>query len=180
MSNEVLYKGCKFRSRLEARWAIFFDELDLDWMYLYPKNDNVYTPDFYLPQKKSYIEINEKIPSQYELYSYDEFIKDKLKQGETLRLLIGDIPRATSDFGAFKTIKQQIKKPHNQAELNQIRERIKGIQAFKYMPENGGVTVFGQWEQQPQLGTMLFKSVWVMKDYRKVDLALSRARKVKF
>ena len=26
---ETLYKSIRFRSRLEARWAIFFDELDI-------------------------------------------------------------------------------------------------------------------------------------------------------
>lgn len=25
------YAGCLFRSRLEARWAVFFDHLDVDW-----------------------------------------------------------------------------------------------------------------------------------------------------
>ena len=27
------YSGITIRSRLEARWAIFFDELDIDWVY---------------------------------------------------------------------------------------------------------------------------------------------------
>ena len=30
---ETVYKGCRFRSRLEARWAIFFDALSLEWEY---------------------------------------------------------------------------------------------------------------------------------------------------
>ena len=30
---ETKYKGYWFRSRLEARWAIFFDTLGLKWLY---------------------------------------------------------------------------------------------------------------------------------------------------
>lgn len=27
------YAGCRFRSRLEARWAVFFDHLGIEWEY---------------------------------------------------------------------------------------------------------------------------------------------------
>jgi hypothetical protein len=30
---ETKYKGCRFRSRLEARWAVFFDVLGVAWEY---------------------------------------------------------------------------------------------------------------------------------------------------
>ena len=30
---ETNYMGCRFRSRLEARWAVFFDSLGWDWEY---------------------------------------------------------------------------------------------------------------------------------------------------
>jgi hypothetical protein len=179
MSKEVIYKGCKFRSRLEARWAIFFDEMNYDWVYLEPKNDE-YTPDFYLPHKKSLIEINGQMPSQNDLNMYDEHAEKALEMGISFRLLLmSDIPRATSDFGAFQQIKRQLQKPTNQAELNEIRRKIKGIPAFKLMPEHNGVMFFGQFAEQ-QLGTKLFKTVWVMADHSKVDLALSKARKVRF
>jgi hypothetical protein len=46
---ETIYKGYRFRSRLEARWAVFFDALGLDWTYE-PEGfdlDGVwYLPDF--------------------------------------------------------------------------------------------------------------------------------------
>ena len=29
----TLYRGVKFRSKLEARWAVFFDEMGLSWRY---------------------------------------------------------------------------------------------------------------------------------------------------
>jgi hypothetical protein len=30
---ETLYRGYRFRSRTEARWAVFFDKLGLRWDY---------------------------------------------------------------------------------------------------------------------------------------------------
>ena len=31
---ETEYKGYRFRSRLEARWAVFFDALNIKWEYV--------------------------------------------------------------------------------------------------------------------------------------------------
>jgi hypothetical protein len=47
---ETLYEGCRFRSRLEARWAVFFDTLGLKWRYE-PEGFSIdwavnYLPDF--------------------------------------------------------------------------------------------------------------------------------------
>lgn len=47
------YKGFLFRSRLEARWAVFMDKLGIDWRYEdegFELSDGTwYLPDFYLP-----------------------------------------------------------------------------------------------------------------------------------
>ena len=32
-SIQTVYKNITFRSRLEARWAVFFDELNINWQY---------------------------------------------------------------------------------------------------------------------------------------------------
>lgn len=50
---ETQYKGYRFRSRTEARWAVFFDALGVDWVYE-PEGYNLggaglYLPDFWLP-----------------------------------------------------------------------------------------------------------------------------------
>lgn len=45
----TLYRGIEFRSRLEAKWAVFFDRLKLPWAYepfTYYFNGFQYTPDF--------------------------------------------------------------------------------------------------------------------------------------
>ena len=58
---QTVYKGYKFRSRLEARWAIFFDALGLDWEYEpegYELPDGTYyLPDFYLPSMRIWVEV---------------------------------------------------------------------------------------------------------------------------
>jgi hypothetical protein len=50
---ETVYKGYRFRSRLEARWAVFFDALGIEWEYEaegYELSDgSKYLPDFWLP-----------------------------------------------------------------------------------------------------------------------------------
>jgi hypothetical protein len=46
---ETRYAGCRFRSRLEARWAVFFDHLGIEWLYEpegYKLPSGSYLPDF--------------------------------------------------------------------------------------------------------------------------------------
>jgi len=43
----TLYNGTQFRSRLEARWAAYFDLLDIEWQYE-PIDLPGYIPDFQL------------------------------------------------------------------------------------------------------------------------------------
>lgn len=49
---ETEYNGYRFRSRLEARWAVFFDYVGADWQYEpegYQLSDGtMYLPDFYI------------------------------------------------------------------------------------------------------------------------------------
>lgn len=58
---ETVYNGYRFRSRLEARWAVFFDAAGVQYEYEvegYVLNDGTkYLPDFYLPKYQLYVEI---------------------------------------------------------------------------------------------------------------------------
>jgi hypothetical protein len=45
---ETLYRGCRFRSRLEARWAVFFQTIEVPWQYE-PEGFVLSTGDWYLP-----------------------------------------------------------------------------------------------------------------------------------
>lgn len=57
---ETRYAGCRFRSRLEARWCVFLDALDIKWLYE-PQGFTVggkpYLPDFYLPEIDFWVEV---------------------------------------------------------------------------------------------------------------------------
>lgn len=62
---ETRYAGCRFRSRLEARWAVFFNHLDIRWEYE-PQGfviqrpghaDTPYLPDFLLPDCGTWVEV---------------------------------------------------------------------------------------------------------------------------
>src|SRR6266498_2703547 len=57
---ETHYKGYRFRSRLEARWAVFLDALGLHWEYEKEGFDLKgfrYLPDFWLPDLRLWLEI---------------------------------------------------------------------------------------------------------------------------
>lgn len=58
---ETRYKGYRFRSRLEARWAVFFDKARIAWEYEREGFDmpvcGNYLPDFWLPELSCWIEI---------------------------------------------------------------------------------------------------------------------------
>lgn len=83
---ETEYNGYLFRSRLEARWAVFFDGIDVEYQYE-PEgfkigDDCNYLPDFYLPDYNIFVEVKPK---------FKAFIKHHTD---------GDIP--TVSFGKTK------------------------------------------------------------------------------
>jgi hypothetical protein len=67
---ETQYKGYRFRSRLEARWAVFFDALGVKWEYEkegYDLGDyGWYLPDFWLPDADLWIEVKGQHPTDDE------------------------------------------------------------------------------------------------------------------
>ena len=65
---ETQYAGCRFRSRLEARWAVFFDHLGIRWEYepqgfkceyrlTMGEGTFDYLPDFFLPDLQLWAEV---------------------------------------------------------------------------------------------------------------------------
>jgi hypothetical protein len=57
---ETEYAGCRFRSRLEARWAVFFDRMGIDWEYEpqgFVVGGRSYLPDFRLTDGGTWIEV---------------------------------------------------------------------------------------------------------------------------
>jgi hypothetical protein len=57
---ETVYRGYRFRSRLEARWAVFFDALHISYEYEkegYDLDGLWYLPDFWLSRLELFVEI---------------------------------------------------------------------------------------------------------------------------
>lgn len=69
---ETVWNGFRFRSRLEARWAVFFDTLGIPYDYEkegYDLGDaGWYLPDFWLPTWNRWIEIKPESPTEPELH----------------------------------------------------------------------------------------------------------------
>jgi hypothetical protein len=76
---ETVYKGCRFRSRLEARWAVFINSLNFSFVYepdTYNLSGTWYLPDFWVPDWKSFVEIKSDVPTKVQ--------KDKCQSLSTL------------------------------------------------------------------------------------------------
>ncbi len=66
---ETIHSGYRFRSRLEARWAVFFEHLGIPYEYEkegYNLGGLRYLPDFWLPKQDCWIEIKGKDPTREE------------------------------------------------------------------------------------------------------------------
>lgn len=69
---ETTYGGVKFRSRLEARWALVLDKLHVEWRYEhegYELESGRYLPDFWLPDLRdgTWLEIKPAWPTETEI-----------------------------------------------------------------------------------------------------------------
>ena len=100
MSNVIkaiptLYKGVEFRSKLEARVAMFLDLGKIPWTYeperLGNEKEEEYNPDFYLPETDDWIEVKGKRPGyEQEILKASRFVT---LDGPIKRLIIiSEIP----------------------------------------------------------------------------------------
>lgn len=92
---ETLYAGCRMRSRLEARWAVAFDYLGIQWEYEpqgYDLPSGKYLPDFRLTVPGSvpfFLEIKGPAPDAREFTVASEINLYVCP----LAILAGDVPR---------------------------------------------------------------------------------------
>lgn len=57
---ETRYRGYRFRSRLEARWAVYMDHLGIKWEYEkegFELQSGRYLPDFWIPEWEMWFEV---------------------------------------------------------------------------------------------------------------------------
>lgn len=88
---ETVYNGYRFRSRHEARWAVFFDKLKIRYRYEFEGFDLDglrYLPDFYLPKQQCWIEIKPDLPTKKER---EKAIRLCIGKKETVFILAGEV-----------------------------------------------------------------------------------------
>jgi hypothetical protein len=149
---ETRYAGCRFRSRLEARHAVFMDHLEIDWEFE-PQGFHTpaggYLPDFYLPLTDLYVEIKGAYPSERDLA--------KCQHIPNLVILVGSIPRTHRDMTWMEYDQQCLK---GWAHL--VHKCDTGWQTFDL--DQAGVPWWGDPEYRS----------------RKIDEALTAARSARF
>ena len=84
---QTSYKGINFRSRLEATWAVFFDQVGWPWQYE-PVDLAGYIPDFILDLHKPIL-VEVKPATMDELAQYTAKIDASGWKGEALLVGIG-------------------------------------------------------------------------------------------
>ena len=98
---ETSYAGYRFRSRLEARWAVFFDSLRIPWEYesegyLIGAEKRPYLPDFWLPEAGTWVEVKGEM-SNLDLRLLDDAVNfpglpRRNAWSELTLLILGPIP----------------------------------------------------------------------------------------
>lgn len=103
------YKGYLFRSRLEARWAVFFDALGIEWKYEtegYEIDGKRYLPDFWLPAADAWVEVKgdpKGLRNEFDrmvLVLGQRSPLPGFAAGKSELIVLGDVPEG----GSFKTI----------------------------------------------------------------------------
>ena len=76
---ETRYAGYRFRSRLEARWAVFFDALKIKYEYepegFKLSDGTCYLPDFWLPESRAFFEVK-GILSEKDAHKIEQLMAD--------------------------------------------------------------------------------------------------------
>lgn len=99
---ETEYNGLRFRSRLEARWAVFFDAAGIKYQYEpegYEMGDGTkYLPDFFLPDLNYYVEVKGKNDHlESDLIKLKKFVFES----KSVALILSDIPFDKESKGLF-------------------------------------------------------------------------------
>lgn len=98
---ETRYKGYRFRSRLEARWAVFFDALKIEWEYEKEGFDlggiGRYLPDFWLSRLGVWAEVKGETPNNDD----EEKMVALVSSLSQPLVLLQNLPLRPGDRGAF-------------------------------------------------------------------------------
>jgi len=108
-SKPVTMFGCKFRSQLEARWAMVFTELGVPWQYEprpFRTEQGGYLPDFLVGKVRPFwLEIKGPEPTQRD---YVRAAHVARVTGQKFRFLVGSLPVAPT-HGLLRTRVLQVR-----------------------------------------------------------------------
>lgn len=102
---QTRYKGYHFRSRLEARYAVMFDTMGLDWEYE-PEGFDLgdagwYLPDFFIPWLNVWIEVKGGEPTREEMQKCEALSAAFNGDGVATDLTATGDPRFLLEFCKF-------------------------------------------------------------------------------
>lgn len=136
---ETNYGGCLFRSRLEARWAVFFDALKIEWLYepegfhisKYEDKKWMYLPDFLLPEFPLWVEVKGDIDGLTDEYCY--MLSWSMDWG-------GQLPNVADSSGSARglLLLGQIPKDGDRVPAHSILQHFKGLTINRCRFERGG------------------------------------------
>ena len=101
---ETEYDGHRFRSRLEARWAVFFNAVGLTYEYEiegFEMDGTRYLPDFYIPSLNRWFEIKGKPLNLDEIKKCEEFCRRLDNENIKYSVLIGSPNLCAIRIGEF-------------------------------------------------------------------------------
>lgn len=99
---ETVYNGYRFRSRLEARWATFFDTLGIKYEYEkegFDLEGTWYLPDFWLSERNIWVEIKGQEPTEEEQHKAEKLAHYTDK---ATYIISGNIPSLQDDMGIIQ------------------------------------------------------------------------------
>ncbi len=87
-AKETVYSGTQFRSRIEARWAVFFDALEVEWVYELQHYDFGVKYHWEDWEFKEYLD--EELSDCWDYEDRDEVIRDAYRERYSRRMYLPD------------------------------------------------------------------------------------------
>ena len=133
-SIETKYNGYNFRSRLEARWAVFFNSLGIEFRYEHEGYKN--EKDFYLPDFEIKLSLSPRIYFKYyvEVKGDKDWIKNNYDYLEQLHDFGGILPN-------FKDCAKNEPFQHSLIILGDVPYLKHGIIYFPIICHNKGISI---------------------------------------
>jgi hypothetical protein len=171
---ETRYAGCRFRSRLEARWAVFFDKLDIKWEYEpqgYVVNGQPYLPDFLLPKLSVSVEVKGEA-SRLDL----NLLANAMGEHWRMTLILGAIPtmpkRGVPTHGMLVPARD-VREPKTATVTLSRAIFVPTADSAMVLP----VSLSQRPDPEAAIGP---RDLWIVRDFPRVTTAYAAARSARF